>query len=909
MKMSNLRDRVAKVNIIILLSTFVICLMVVLHIRATIGQEWEDHHKSVMVLVNQQIEESAFLPLLFFDNLDSLILSEGDMSTENITKYLETLRLTYSYFSEIHIVDNYGKIVNSVPEYASHIGDDVSNEPYFTTAEIGRINFSDVFISTLTDTPTLALTLRTEDYYLVAQVNLGAINEYFDSAKYFNEIDRIYLLDGQGKFIVNQDYNKVLYGDVYDKFFSFDMENNNSGYDRSEGWGYNRIEALDFFIVYEFTDGDAYGKLTNFSVMIILIFIMLSTFGLYNISRYGNDVNHQVNLLIKKAKDFMEGRKSDDEITKTLTFEEFVELDNSFENLYESLQERENKILNMNEDLEKQVQSRTSQLETTNQQLIEEIKVKKETEEELQHMYLNLDNQVKSRTEELEFLNNVLKSSVKEAEDANNAKSKFLSVMSHEMRTPLNGIIGFIQMLELEPMNETQEEIVGIIKNSSATLLNLINEILDLAKYESGKMVFEEITFNLGKIIGDCVAPFKTLVNYDSKIEFTDKYEGNMNVQIIGDPVKLTQLLTNLISNAVKFTERGYIKVHMNSFINGSKLKLLAEVKDSGIGMREEVRQYLFTPFYQADASITREFGGTGLGLTICKEIVEHYGGIIEVDSVEERGSIFRFSITYDIAMDNGNQLMDENSDSDDLKKLKGRVLIVEDNLVNQKLMVKFLDKHQVPHDVASNGREAVELCKINYYDMIFMDCQMPVMNGFDATRTIRADGYKGSIFAMTAYAANEDRKKALESGMDEFLTKPVDLNVIMTILGISKKQTERKKNEDDQSNDYLDLNVKSLMKKIEFDYDTCMDLMITFINQAKEAFEIIDDRMLDKDYEAVAKKLHQLKGAAGAVRLDRMRRDFEQAEEMVKDKEIAKCNLILSKLKQDPLIIGGGVR
>ncbi len=900
--MVKLRDRVVQVSITIFLLTFAICLLVILQVGARIGNEWEGKNRSTIDLVSDQIEEAIVLPLKFLEEVDNLILSAEDLKSNQVTRYLQTLKKAYDYFEEIQVVDLNGYVVNTDTGEDTYIGKNLSGEPFYNEAQIGHIYVSPIYKSSVTDLPTLTIIQGMETYSLIVRVNLKGISEYFGSEKYYKDVNTIHILDQEGKYIVGKVDEHNLYGQMYENYDLLRMSSEKTGYIPEINVGFSRIDSLNIYVVFEFDPIPLYGNLVKGGLILIISFIILAVFGWYNLYHYSHEINKQIEILMERAKSHVDGLTIEDDMTEDFFFEEIVELYRDFEDKYAIALERENKVLKLNEELENQVFERTRELEEANDQLKREIKERENTEQEIQHMYMNLDKQVQSRTEELEFLNTVLKTSVKEAEEANNAKSKFLSVMSHEMRTPLNGIIGFIQMLELEPMNESQEEIVSIIKNSSRTLLNLINEILDLAKYESGKMAFEEVTFNLGKVIEDSVVPFKTMMNYNANIQFTDTYEGVLDVRVKGDPIKLTQLFTNLISNAVKFTEKGYIKVRVQAFTNGSKLKLLTEIKDSGIGIKEEVRQYLFTPFYQADASITREFGGTGLGLTICKEIVDHYDGIIEVDSVESRGSIFRFSFTYDMATEEAEEFLTNNQE-DGAKRIIGRILVVEDNMVNQKLMDKFLNKHGVNHDIASNGKEAVELCKINKYEMIFMDCQMPIMDGFDATRTIRANGFKGSIYAMTAYASNNDRKKALESGMDEFLSKPVDLNLVRSILGIQKKKKTEAEIVDTEVNEYLDITVKSLMKKIDFDYDTCMDLIITYIQQANEAFINLERQLESKDYKGVAKKLHQMKGAAGAVRFDRMRRDFEEAEELIKEGDIEKCMLIIDKLKKNPLL------
>lgn len=496
------------------------------------------------------------------------------------------------------------------------------------------------------------------------------------------------------------------------------------------------------------------------------------------------------------------------------------------------------------------------------------------------------------------------------AEETMNVKSKSLWIMSHEMRTPLNGIIGFIQMLGMESLSDSQAETLSIIKNLSKILLSLINDTLDCAKYEADKMNFEAIEFNLEKVVRNAVEPFRAMTQ-NKGLKFNLKFGGKINYRVVSDPIKLTQVLNNLLNNALKFTVQGSIEVFVNTELVEDKVVVTIEVKDTGIGIRDEVKPYLFTPFTQAESKIVREYGGTGLGLTICKEIISHYGGKISFTSKFNEGTIFMVTMPIDIAL--GLHKVEVDSDLKQLKKSNiqaaksiGRVLVAEDNYVNQKLMKKFLERYNVIFDMASNGKEAVELTKINEYDIIFMDCQMPVLDGFEATKQIRdIVGEQIPIIAMTAYDSYEDKEKCFSAGMNKFLTKPINLHDLAKILDIEAEFLEdilEDKKMINKEVDYKEKAAKNLMKIIGFDFETCMELIVTYVDQANNGFKEIDELIKDDNYKEVTKLLHQLKGASATVRLEVIRLNLEKAEKLLEQNNVLSVLEIIERVRGEAI-------
>lgn len=367
------------------------------------------------------------------------------------------------------------------------------------------------------------------------------------------------------------------------------------------------------------------------------------------------------------------------------------------------------------------------------------------------------------------------------AEAASRAKSEFLANMSHEIRTPMNGVLGMVQLLEDTPLTQEQAELLRTLKNSAQYLLGLLNDILDLSKIEAGKMTLEQIPVNLHELARETVALFGGRAS-EKGLTLHAQIDPNAPEWVLGDPVRLRQIVANFISNAIKFTHEGSVTLIVlpsPTYPQGAWIG----VQDTGIGISEDKIGSLFEAFTQADSSTTRKYGGTGLGLTISKKLAEMMGGRIGVESEVGVGSLFFVDLPLPAA-----QPPQTRNDSSQAKSLPEafpdkRILLVEDNEVNRKVAVRLLSKLQMEVEIAVNGLEAVQKATENAYDLILMDCQMPEMDGYEATRTLREHGIQTPIVALTANALEGDREKCLACGMNDYLSKPIQADKLREAL------------------------------------------------------------------------------------------------------------------------------
>ncbi|HEB81846.1 MAG TPA: response regulator [Gammaproteobacteria bacterium] len=399
-----------------------------------------------------------------------------------------------------------------------------------------------------------------------------------------------------------------------------------------------------------------------------------------------------------------------------------------------------------------------------------------------------LNASLKGEIEHSKLIEAELKKARDRAEKMSRAKGEFLANMSHEIRTPMNGVIGTLQLLEDTELNTEQKDFVKTAHKSAEALLAILNDILDLSKIEAGKLQFENIAFNLRQIISDIVT-LHSLKAEQQGVSLHQDIDEKLPAYIMGDPTRMRQVIVNLVSNALKFTRKGEVRISVQVLSADDRMvKLKIAVSDTGIGIPQEAQQNLFKAFTQADGSTTRKYGGTGLGLAIVSQLVNMMHGNLGVDSEEGRGSTFWFSADFAIAEQQADKADEKSGDESELT-LDAKILLVEDNPINQMVASKMLEKFGLKPELANNGIEALEKLKQQAFDLVLMDCQMPEMDGFEATREIRqravmAIGDKPlPVVAMTANVMSGDRERCLEVGMDDYIGKPVKRDKLEAVL------------------------------------------------------------------------------------------------------------------------------
>ena len=449
------------------------------------------------------------------------------------------------------------------------------------------------------------------------------------------------------------------------------------------------------------------------------------------------------------------------------------------------------------------------------------------------------------------------------AETANIAKSTFLANMSHEIRTPLTAIIGFSESLldTSQSMPERVQSINTVIR-SGKHLMQIINDILDLSKVEADKLEVEQLDVSLFELFED-VKSLISLMSEAKGISFNIEYEFPVPDSIVTDPVRLKQIIINLCNNAVKFTEKGGVKVKVSFNIKDNMLNV--EVIDSGVGLSSEQIDKIFNPFTQADTSTTRQYGGTGLGLHLSQQLAKKLGGKISVKSTPGVGSCFSLSIftgeidkshLYDFLPER--KIPPAQSIIDELEvKVKGKVLLAEDNVDNQRLVSMYLNKLGADVIVVNNGKEAIEQTAKENFDLILMDMQMPVMNGIDAVLRLRETGYTKPIVALTANAMKEDVDACYEAGCDDFIQKPISQHQFKTSIS-----------------QYLDVSVEEeddspIESTLLIDEPDMKDLVLRFVNKLPNYTESINQSEQNKDWDKLRDEVHSLKGTSGNFGFD----------------------------------------
>ena len=474
-------------------------------------------------------------------------------------------------------------------------------------------------------------------------------------------------------------------------------------------------------------------------------------------------------------------------------------------------------------------------------------------------------------------------------------KEQFMANMSHEIRTPMNSILGFSNLLEKTNLDKTQSDYLMAVKTSGTNLLNIINDILDFSKIEAGKLNIEKISFNIIDLLNSLEVIFIQKAN-DKNISFNMHIDEHTPQYVFGDPTRLNQILINLISNAIKFTQIGSVNLYCEiKSIENEVVQFLFKVKDTGIGISSDKTSSIFERFNQGNTETTRKYGGNGLGLAIVKQLVEIQHGEINLKSIEGIGSEFMVTISYPISYENNQMPIEKASNQLLIKTTKTQcILLAEDNKLNQKLSFAYLTNFGLQVEIAENGIEALDKFKNKTYDLILMDIQMPLMDGYQATKKIREE-FKSTIpiIAMTATIIANERDKCLSYGMNDYISKPFKEIELFNVLNKYLKNDLSIKHPEST------INKASLYSLSRGNTVFIIEIVSSFLEQNPKDIKELETAISQIDYASIKMISHKMKTSVGFIGLEQLLPDLNYIEDLaIKKENIKELQLAFDKVK-----------